>query len=216
MVKKLKKQLQQYVEENILPIYDKNDFGHGIEHIKYVMKRSFKFANQFENIDLDMVYVIASFHDLAHYIDKDNHEILSAKLFYEDEKMKEIFTDGQRKMIKEAIEDHRASLEYVPRSDYGKIISSADRNVDVIITLKRTYAYTMKHYPHLDLEQRITYSYTYISKKFGDYGYAKVYCHDEEFDKYKEEMKELLKDKNTFRVKYMEVNDIMDNKEKQD
>lgn len=34
--------------------------------------------------------------------------------------MKEFFSDEQRKIIKEAIEDHRASLEYVPISDYGK------------------------------------------------------------------------------------------------
>ena len=84
----VKQQLTKYVEEKILPIYDKNDSGHGIEHIKYVIKRSFEFANQFENIDLNMVYAIASFHDLAHHIDKDNHEVLSAKLFYENEKMK--------------------------------------------------------------------------------------------------------------------------------
>ena len=110
-MKEINGQLQQYVEEKIFPIYENNDLGHGIEHIKYVIKRSLEFANQFENIDFNMVYVIASFYDLAHHIDKDNHEILSAKLFYENEKMKEFFTDAQRKIIKEAIEDHRASLK---------------------------------------------------------------------------------------------------------
>ena len=58
-MKEINKQLQQYIEEKIYPIYDKNDSGHGIEHIKYVIKRSFEFANQFENIDLNMVYAIA-------------------------------------------------------------------------------------------------------------------------------------------------------------
>lgn len=86
-------QLQDYVENNILPIYKKNDSGHGIEHIQYVIRRSIAFAKQFENINLDMVYVIAVFHDLAHHIDKDNHEILSAKLFYENETMKHFFTN---------------------------------------------------------------------------------------------------------------------------
>ncbi len=41
--------------------------------------------------------------------------------------MKDFFDDEQRIIIKEAIEDYRATLEYEPRSDYGKIISSADR-----------------------------------------------------------------------------------------
>ncbi len=213
-MKEIKQRLQQYVEEKILSIYNKNDSGHGIEHIQYVIKRSFKFATQFENIDLDMVYVIASFHDLAHHIDKDNHEILSAKLFYENEKMKEFFTDEQRKIIKEAIEDHRASLKYEPRSDYGKIISSADRNINIISSLKKTHAYTVKHYPELDLSQMITRAYKHISKKFGDSGYAKMWCTDEEFEKFKNDVKELLKDKYIFGVKYMEVNDIMDIKEK--
>lgn len=210
----INKKLQQYVEEKIFPIYDKNDSGHGIEHIKYVIKRSFKFAKQFDNIDQNMVYVIAAFHDLAHHIDKDNHEVLSAKLFYENEVMKEFFTNEQRKIIKEAIEDYRASLEYEPRSNYGKIISSADRNVDIISSLRRTHAYTTKHYPDLDLNQMINQAYRYISKKFGTDGYAKSYCYDKEFEEFKKCVKELLKDKYGFAVKYMEVNEIMDIKEK--
>ena len=132
----INKDLIEYVEKNIFPIYSKNDSGHGIVHIKYVIARSLEFARQFDDIDLDMVYVVAAFHDLAHHIDKDNHEILSAKLFYENEWMKEFFTYEQRKIIKEAIEDHRASLTYEPRSNYGKIVSSADRNTDIIFVLK--------------------------------------------------------------------------------
>ena len=57
-MKEINKQLQQYIEEKIYPIYAENDSGHGIDHIKYVIKRSFEFANQFENIDLNMVYAI--------------------------------------------------------------------------------------------------------------------------------------------------------------
>lgn len=213
-MRQVNEQLQQYIQEKIFPIYEKNDSGHGIEHIKYVIRRSLLFANQFEDINIDMVYTIASFHDLAHHIDKDNHEILSAKLFYEDKKMKEFFNDEQRKTIKEAIEDHRASLEYEPRSDYGKIISSADRNTNIISSLKRTHAYTTKHYPKLDLNDMINRAYNHISQKFGDCGYAKVWCDDEEFNKFKDDVKYLLQDKFTFGVKYMMVNDIIDVKEK--
>lgn len=49
----IKKNLLQYVEQKIFPIYENNDSGHGINHIKYVIKRSFEFANQFENIDFN-------------------------------------------------------------------------------------------------------------------------------------------------------------------
>lgn len=210
----INKELQEYVENNILPIYEENDFGHGIKHIEYVIRRSFEFANQFKNIDLNMIYVIAAFHDIAHHIDKDNHEVLSAKLFYEDEFNKHFFTDDQRKIIKEAIEDHRASLEYEPRSDYGKIISSADRNVSLVALLKRTYSYITKHNPDLDLEQVLSYAYEHISEKFGDNGYAKIWLVDPEFDKFKSDVNELLKDKSTFKIKYMEVNGLGNGKQK--
>lgn len=39
-MKEINGQLQQYVEKKIFPIYENNDSGHGIEHIKYVIKRS--------------------------------------------------------------------------------------------------------------------------------------------------------------------------------
>ena len=206
--------IKTYIENNILPIYEKNDSGHRIDHIEYVIKRSFEFAKQFQDIDLNMVYVIASFHDLAHHIDKDNHEVLSAKLFYENETMKHFFTDGERQIIKEAIEDHRASLKHEPRSNYGKIVSSADRNIDIISSLRRTHAYTTKHYPDFDLDQMIDRAYKHISKKFGIDGYAKSYCYDKEFENFKNYVNELLKDKDRFKVKYMEANGIMEIKEK--
>ena len=206
--------LKDYIEHQILTIYEKNDSGHGIEHIKYVIKRSLKFARQFSNINIDMVYVIASYHDIAHHIDKDNHEILSAKLFYDNEKMKEFFDDKQRTIIKEAIEDHRASLEYEPRSDYGKIISSADRTTSIDSILQRTYSYTTKHYPNLDLYQMIEHAYNHMLKKYGDNGYAKNYCYDEEYEQFKQDVENISKNKWKFSKIYLEVNRIMDLKEK--
>jgi len=50
-MKEMSKQLQQYVEAKIFPI-ESHDSGHDMECIKYVIKRSFEFASQFENIDL--------------------------------------------------------------------------------------------------------------------------------------------------------------------
>ncbi len=207
-------QLQEYVESKIFPMYQKNDSGHGMDHINYVIKRSLEFASQFDEINLDMVYVIASFHDLAHHLDKDHHEILSAKLFDEQEELKQFFTEEQRKIIKEAIEDHRASFKQEPRSCYGKIISSADRNTNLVTVFKRVHAYTQKHYPNLSLEEMITRAYDHVTKKFGTHGYAKTYCYDESFEKMKKEVAALLENRYEFAVKYMEVNEIMDVKEK--
>ena len=57
-MKTINRELKDYIEQQILPIYENNDSGHGIEHIQYVVKRSLRFASQFPNINLDMVYVI--------------------------------------------------------------------------------------------------------------------------------------------------------------
>ncbi|MBE6804434.1 MAG: HD domain-containing protein [Ruminococcaceae bacterium] len=205
----LNQKLKDYIEINILPEYTKNDSGHGIEHINYVIDRCFRFAKQFDNIDLDMLYTVAVFHDIAHHIDKKNHEILSAKIFYDNEDIKHFFTDEQRIVIKEAIEDHRASSDSVPRNNYGKIISSADRSTDVNEFLRRTHAYTLKHTPEATLEQMLIRAYNHTSDKYGDKGYAKHYVVDDEYNEFRNEISNLLSDRNLFNAKYLKTNNLI-------
>ena len=97
--------LKEYIEKEIFPMYQKNEEGHQLSHIEYVLRRSFFFARQLSDVNLDMVYTIGSFHDVAHHIDKDHHEILSAQMFYQNERMKAFFTEKERQIIREAIED---------------------------------------------------------------------------------------------------------------
>ena len=54
----INKKMRKYIEDNIFPSYVKNDQGHNLEHIKYVIDRSIKFASQVNDIDYNMVYVI--------------------------------------------------------------------------------------------------------------------------------------------------------------
>ena len=205
----INEQLMTFIENNILPTYKNNDPGHRIEHIKYVTERSIRFASQFPNINLNMVYTIASFHDIAHYIDKNKHNILSAQIFYKNEGMKVFFNSEQRIIIKEAIEDHRASLEYEPRSDYGKIVSSADRTIDIATALKRANYYFVSHNLNTNLFQTIKYVYDYIEKKYGLNGYANNYVIDNDYDCFKKEVQEILNDKQKFVTKYIQVNEIL-------
>lgn len=201
--------LISYIQTYILPEYSKNDSGHGIEHINYVIDRCFRFAKQFDNIDLDMLYTIAAFHDIAHHIDKKNHENLSAEIFYKNDDMKQFFTEEQRIIIKEAVEDHRASSDSVPRSDYGKIISSADRSTDVNEFLRRTHAYTLKHNPESTIEEMLIRAYNHTTDKYGDNGYAKHYVVDDEYNEFRNEISNLLSDRNLFNAKYLKVNNLI-------
>ena len=200
--------LKLYIEKNILPQYALNDSGHSSEHIEYVMGRSLRFAEQFENINTDMVYTIAAYHDIAHHIDKKKHEKLSADVFYADEQMKLFFTDAQRVVIKEAIEDHRASNDCVPRSDYGKIISSADRSTDADEFLRRTHAYTLRYFPDSSEQEILNRGYEHTSEKYGKKGYAKHYVRDEEYEKFRAYIDLLISDRAAFERKYREVNGI--------
>ena len=200
--------LKQYIETNILLEYSKNDIGHGIEHINYVIDRCMKFSKQFDNIDLNILYTIAVFHDIGHHIDKKNHEILSAKIFYENDDMKTFFTKEERIIIKEGIEDHRASSNQIPRSNYGKIISSADRSTDVNEFLKRTHSYTLKHNPDSTAEEMLNRAYNHTKDKYGKNGYAKNYVFDEEYNNFKNEIDELINNREKFNKMYKKVNNV--------
>ncbi len=198
--------LKTYIETEILPRYAEDRSGHGKAHIEYVIRRSLQFAEKIGNLNTDMVYTIAAFHDLGHPIDKANHEKLSKELFLQDEAMKTFFTKEQRKIVGEAIEDHRASLEGNPRSVYGKIVSTADRSTNLNEFLRRTHAYSVKHEPHLTFAQHTERAYAHMQEKYGTAGYAKSYFPDAEYEAFKMQIEHLLKDKDAFVKLYTTLN----------
>ena len=206
----IKKKLQEYIEENIFPSYKKNDLGHNLDHIKYVIERSLMFASTVENINYDMVYVIAAYHDIGHCIDAKNHEMVSSEILFADDNLRKFFSNDEIKIMSEAVYDHRASLDREPRSIYGKIVSSADRNTLVEVPLKRTYAYIVEHNPNDSLEDIIEESRHHIINKFGKKGYAteKMYFEDLEYKKFLENISLLAEDKEEFRRRFMEVNGL--------
>lgn len=202
--------LKKYIKELINYHYNLNDKGHGVEHAEYVINRSLKFANEINDINYEMVYVIAAYHDVAHHIDAKNHEVLSAQMLIKDEKLKKYFTDEQIKIMSEAVEDHRSSLETEPRSIYGKIVSSADRNTSVEVTLKRCYSYNKKHSQNLMENEVIDKCRRFLLEKFGEDGYArsKMYFDDKEYEKYLYDITELALNSEKFSMKIKRVNGI--------
>lgn len=191
-------ELVRYIENEIFPLYERNEEGHGIKHIKTVIKRSLELAKNYD-VNLDMVYTIASYHDLGHYIDRKTHEIISAEIFMKDEKVKQWFTEEQINTIKEAIEDHRASSNHKPRSIYGMIVSTADRTIiDIDNTIKRSYSYGKRNYEGLSEEEQIERVYQHLTEKYGDNGYAKIHLEDKEFDEAIKKLRQALSNKEEF------------------
>ncbi len=196
----IREELKNYIEKIIFKEYEKNDLGHGIEHIKYVIRRSMKFAKDIDNINREMVYVIAAYHDIGHHLDAKNHEKISADMLLNDAKLKEFFTDEEIEVMSIAIEDHRSSSDTLPRNIYGKIVSSADRNVNVLKTLERCYYYNLNHHPDLSNEDRLEECRMFLLKKYGPSGYArnKMFFDDDEYDKYLEDLTNLASNKEEF------------------
>ena len=97
-----------YIQQEILPQYEAVDGAHGPEHIRRVISNSLELAQQLD-VDINMVYTIAACHDLGIRYGRENHERTSAELLIEDQKLEQWFTPEQREIMKQAVEDHRAS-----------------------------------------------------------------------------------------------------------
>ena len=191
--------LKDYIENNVFPEYEKNEKGHSIDHIKYVIDRSFQLVKENKlDVNPDMVYTIAAYHDIGHHINSKIHEIVSAEIMSKDKNLTKFFNDDELIVIKEAIEDHRASAKDDPRSIYGRIVSSADRNNEVESCLRRTYTYGKKLNPNATDEELYLRAYDVLVKKFGEDGYAKFYFKDTQYEEFLHELRELLKDKEKY------------------
>ena len=195
----MNKELKEYIESNVFPEYSKNESGHGLGHIKYVIDRSFELVKE-NNLDvnLDIVYTVAAYHDIGHHINSKTHEIISADIMSKDQNLSKFFNKEELKIIKEAIEDHRASSKDEPRTIYGKIVSSADRNNTIEDCLRRTYTYGLKLNPDATDEELFLRAHDVLSKKFGEGGYAKFYFKDKQYEKFLKDIRKLLKDKDKY------------------
>jgi uncharacterized protein len=201
-------ELQRYIEASIFPLYAQNDEGHRLEHIQTVLKRCRELMvglGSEADLDENMVFAIAAYHDIGHHIDAKNHEKISAEIFSRDLEMRKFFTDEQRDIIREAIADHRASAALKPGSIYGKLISSADRTVDIDEIIIRTYQYTLKHFPDMTHEENKKRVYQHLRDKYGTDGYAKMWLEDDIYRQYKAEIAQLISDPDEFDRRFNEA-----------
>lgn len=167
--------LRHYIETNIIPRYSAFDKAHRADHVNLVIDQSLKIASGIQNVDYDMVYVTAAFHDLGLINGRENHHIDSRKILEADEFIKARFTPEQIRLMGEAVEDHRASGSSKPRNDYGLIVAEADRFIDSETIVRRTVQYGLKNYPELDREGHYRRTVEHLEKKYGRDGYLKIW-----------------------------------------
>ena len=176
--------VKKYANEKILPRYDELK-GHTGEHIAEVIRRSLEFAKQVPWVNVDMVYIVAAYHDLGRLVDNETHNIESAKMMRKDEFLLKNFSAEEVETMVEAVEDHRASLGHEPRSIYGKIVSSADRNPSVESMLERAYDYNKLLHPDYSENELIEDVRVHLREKYAPDGYAAktMYFKDPSFEK---------------------------------
>ena len=210
------KELIKYIQDNIMPEYDKNDKGHGILHIKEVIRRAFELKDSLHLTTLndDMIYTIAACHDNGKYIDHKTHEKIAAERFYADKGFEKYFTLEQRKVIKEAIEDHRSSHEDTPRSDYGKLISSADRNSTIDIVFIRSFFVGQERTPDMTMEEFLDFTLNRLRKRYSEEDSENMFFEDEIYATFLADMRKLLQDEVAFKDRYCRVNNVTDRTKK--
>ncbi len=190
--------LKEYIAKNILPRYGGFDKGHGIDHVNDVIESSLEIAEAYD-VDINMVYTIAAYHDVGIKFGRKNHNLTSGQILVEDEALLKWFDNAQLLTMQQAVEDHRASNDYEPRTIYGKIISEADRQIDIETIVRRTIEFGKAHYPELSFEQQFQRTYVHIQEKYGDGGYLKLWLETKKNSEGLKKLRALLTDKAAMR-----------------
>lgn len=166
--------LKQYVEQHILPRYAAFDKAHNLSHVEAVITRSHALALQY-GVNTDMAYAIAAYHDLGLCEGREWHHIASGRILADDAMLRKWFTPEQIDVMREAVEDHRASSSHEPRSLYGCIVAEADRLIDPELTLRRTIQYGLKHLSTTDREQHYRRFVDHLMEKYAPGGYLRLW-----------------------------------------
>ena len=166
--------LVEFVETNILPQYANFDRAHNLEHVTRVIRNALELV-RISGADINMVYAIAAYHDLGMAGPRAVHHITGGKILAADARLKRWFSAEQIKIMKEAVEDHRASASHAPRSLYGKIIAEADRDIVPEVIFQRAIEYGLAHYPELDDEQQWQRFQQHMNEKYSVHGYIRLW-----------------------------------------
>ncbi len=186
--------LVDYINTHILQRYKDFDTAHGPDHVQTVLKNSLEIAHEYD-VDEDMVYAIAAYHDTGLSVDRKNHHLTSGAILEADTTLRKWFTDEQVEIMKQAVEDHRASNDTEPRSIYGRIIAEADRDIRPEIVIYRCAQYGLSNYPDYDLDMQYERIYDHMCDKYGDNGYLKLWLNTGANARGLAELRRLINDK---------------------
>lgn len=190
--------LQPYIETEIIPRYRQFDKAHQEDHVRSVIRQALELARHYD-VDPDIVYTAAAYHDTGLAVDRATHHLESGRIIRADTRLRNWFTEGEIETIAQAAEDHRASAKTAPRSIYGRIIAEADRLIDPLTIIRRSIQFGLSHYPELDTEGHWERTLAHLREKYGDGGYLQLWIPESPNAGRMEELRRIIRDPETLR-----------------
>lgn len=188
-------ELKSYVEKEIIPLYRSFDSAHQPDHAQAVIEESMRLAQHYD-VDPNMVYAVAAFHDTGLTEGRATHHIASGRIIRADLKLRSLFSHQEIEQMAQAAEDHRASIDHEPRSIYGMIVAEADRCIDTTTIVRRTIQYGLSHYPEFDKSEHYKRFLQHMKEKYAEGGYLKIWLKESINAQRLKEFQQILKDEN--------------------
>ena len=167
-------EIMSFLEQQILPRYNAFGHSHGLKHVLRVIKNSLELA-RIVGADQNMAYVIAAYHDLGMEGPRAIHHLTGGKILASDARLKKWFTSEQIKIMKEAVEDHRASSSRTPRSIYGKIVAEADRDLEPQEVFRRAIEFGIEKKKKKNEEEQWKRFHKHMIEKYSESGYIRLW-----------------------------------------
>ena len=196
--------LMSFIETRILPLYNAFDSSHGLTHVKRVIDNAMELARRL-GVDSNMVYTIAAYHDLGMSGPRAIHHLTGGKILAADRRLSKWFSPEQIKIMKAAVEDHRASASHEPRSIYGKIVAEADRDLMPDVVFTRAVAFGLDRYPELDKTRQWERFARHMEEKYGVNGYLRLWIPNSPNEKYLKTVREIMSDRLKLQQTFEEI-----------
>lgn len=202
-------ELEAFIEAEIIPEYKNFGRSHNVEHVRRVISNSLELAKFLGDgkIDEDMAYAIAAYHDLGMSGPREIHHITSGKILMEDSRLRKWFSPEQIQVMKEAVEDHRASSDHAPRSVYGRIVAEADRDLEPDVVFTRAIEYGLEHYPELGKEAQWRRFAKHMDEKYSSNGYITLWIPGSPNERNLKQIRAVIADRNALRRTFNEIFD---------
>ena len=198
MKPEIRRELRDYIEQQIIPRYRTFDRAHNLDHVRAVIDRSLTLAADCE-VNAEMVYTIAAYHDTGLAEGREEHHLAGGRILAADPALRRWFSGEEIATMREAVEDHRASSDHEPRSIYGRIVAEADRCIDPPTIIRRTVQYGLAHYPALTREEHYARCLDHLRHKYDEGGYLKLWIPESDNARRLEELRAMIRDTATLR-----------------